>query len=117
MQTRLVESATGLRVWIQISDGDRIRCIHALPGRWPEMVMRRENGEAIESIWRKQSKLDEVEFREALSLAYLKVEAMLSALAEDRAGMKHRPPNEVDRDAAHEHLEQIRRSGTVARHG
>jgi len=51
-QKRVAVTPTGRRVHIDITSEDRLRLIHALPGRWPEVIMARERGDTLEQIHR-----------------------------------------------------------------
>jgi hypothetical protein len=39
-------------VFVDITSADRLRLIHALPGRWPEVIKARERGDSLEQIHR-----------------------------------------------------------------
>ena len=51
-QKRVAVSHSGRQVLVDISGDDRLRLIKQLPGRWPEVMMRRESGESLEQIAR-----------------------------------------------------------------
>jgi hypothetical protein len=51
-QKRVAVSPSGRQVLVDISGDDRLRLIKTLPGRWPEVMMRRESGEELDSIAR-----------------------------------------------------------------
>jgi hypothetical protein len=51
-QKRVAVSFSGRQVLVDISGDDRLRLINQLPGRWPEVMKRRESGESLEQIAR-----------------------------------------------------------------
>lgn len=51
-QKRMAVSYSGRQVYVDISGDDRLRLINQLPGRWPEVMKRRESGETLEQIAR-----------------------------------------------------------------
>lgn len=78
---------TGHRAWVDLSDADLLWCIgQALPTEWREMVKARMGGASIEELWRRQSKLDERQFRDGLAVAFARVERYKWRVAERRAG-------------------------------
>ena len=88
-EKRLVQLKTGQRVWIELSDGDILRCIGMIDSqRWREIVRMRMGGASIEELWRRQSKLDLDEFRKGLAVAFAIVDRYKWIIAERRAGVQ-----------------------------
>jgi hypothetical protein len=88
-EKRLVQLKTGQRVWIELSDGDILRCIGQIDSqRWREMVRMRMGGASVDELWRRQSKLSLDEFRKGLAIAFGIVDRYKWVLAEQRAGVQ-----------------------------
>jgi hypothetical protein len=51
-QKRVAVSPSGRQVLVDITQNDRLRLIHQLPGRWPDVMKAIERGETLEQIAR-----------------------------------------------------------------
>lgn len=95
-QKRLAVTPSGRQVWVDISGDDRLRVVNGLPGRWSEVIRRRESGESIDEIRDKmriklpifehcQGECDPPCLKDYIADCYSHIETALHDLAAKRA--------------------------------
>jgi hypothetical protein len=89
-EKRLVEfKATGLSVWVTITQAERKRYINMCPKGWGKVIKDREAGASIETLAQRYH-METERMRDCLHLAYGWLEQRLYALAEHKAGARKR---------------------------